>query len=168
MADKSNALRHAHGLWLRAFGEVGGEYPEVERRHYYVDAIALQMIRSPEEFQVVVTSNLFGDILTDLGAALQGGLGMAASANLNPGGVCMFEPVHGSAPPLAGRNVANPMGAILSCGLMAEHLGAAGAVRRIETVVKEALEAGETTPDLGGTRGTLEVGEWIANRLRRG
>jgi 3-isopropylmalate dehydrogenase len=168
MADKSNALRYAHGLWLRAFQEVGADFPEIERRHYYVDAMALQMVRTPEEFQVIVTSNLLGDILTDLGAALQGGLGMAASANLNPGGVCMFEPVHGSAPPLAGRNVANPMGAILTCGLLVEHLGFPAGAERIEAAVVEALEAGQTTPDLGGARGTNEVGSWIAGRIRRG
>ncbi len=168
MADKSNALRYAHGLWLRAFNEVGDEFAEIERRHYYVDAMALQMVHAPEEFQVIVTSNLFGDILTDLGAALQGGLGMAASANLNPAGVCMFEPVHGSAPPLAGRNVANPMGAILTCGLLVAHLGYPAGAERIESAVVAALEAGETTPDLGGTRGTSQVGSWIAGRLRRG
>jgi 3-isopropylmalate dehydrogenase len=167
MADKSNALRYAHGLWLRAFHEVGAEFAEIERRHYYVDAMALQMVRAPEEFQVIVTSNLFGDILTDLGAALQGGLGMAASANLNPAGVCMFEPVHGSAPPLAGRNVANPMGAILTCGLLVAHLGYPTGAERIESAVVAALEAGVTTPDLGGTHGTSEVGSWIAGRLRR-
>ncbi len=168
MADKSNALRHAHGLWLRVFDEVGKEFPEIERRHYYADALALQMVRAPETFDVIVTSNLFGDLLTDLGAALQGGLGMAASANLNPGGVCMFEPVHGSAPPLAGRNVANPMGAILTVGMMVEHLDFPAGARRIESAVMAALEAGETTPDLGGTRGTDQVGSWIAERLRRG
>jgi 3-isopropylmalate dehydrogenase len=167
MADKSNALRHAHGLWLRAFEEVGAEYPELDRRHYYVDALAMQMVRAPEEFQVIVTSNLFGDILTDLGAALQGGLGMAASANINPGGASMFEPVHGSAPQLAGRNLANPMGAILTCALMVEHLGDRAGAERIQAAVAAALEEGVTTPDIGGTRGTQEVGGWIADRVRR-
>ncbi|MFN2431733.1 MAG: isocitrate/isopropylmalate dehydrogenase family protein [Gemmatimonadota bacterium] len=168
MADKSNALRHAHGLWLRAFEEVGAEYPDVERRHYYVDAIAMQMVRSPEEFEVIVTSNLFGDILTDLGAALQGGLGMAASANVHPGGAAMFEPVHGSAPPLAGRDVANPMGAILTCALMVEHLGDAAGGRLLEEAVRAALVEGVCTPDVGGTRGTSDVAEWITARVRRG
>jgi 3-isopropylmalate dehydrogenase len=169
MADKSNALRHAHGLWLRTFEEVGAEYPGVERRHYYVDALAMQMVRAPEAFQVIVTNNLFGDILTDLGAALQGGLGMAASANMNPAtGLAMFEPVHGSAPRLAGRNVANPMGAILSCALLVDHLGDRAGADRIQAAVSAALEEGVATPDVGGTRGTEEVGEWIADRLRRG
>ena len=168
MADKSNALRHAHGLWLRVFEEVGAEHPEIERRHYYVDALAMRMVLAPQELDVIVTNNLFGDILTDLGAALQGGLGMAASANLHPGGPAMFEPVHGSAPPLAGRNRANPMGAVLTCALMVEHLGDAGAARRVEDAVVAALEEGVTTPDVGGTRGTEEVGEWLADRVRRG
>ena len=169
MADKSNALRHAHGLWLRTFEEVGAEYPGVERRHYYVDALAMQMVRAPEAFQVIVTNNLFGDILTDLGAALQGGLGMAASANMNPAtGLAMFEPVHGSAPRLAGRNVANPMGAILTCALLADHLGDRAGADRIQAAVSAALEEGVATPDVGGTRGTEEVGGWIADRLRRG
>lgn len=166
MADKSNALRHAHGLWLRAFEEIGAEYPDLERRHYYVDAIALEMVRAPEELDVIVTNNLFGDILTDLAAALQGGLGMAASANINPSGVSMFEPVHGSAPPLAGRNLANPMGMLLTCALMLHHLDDRAGAERLETAVAAALEDGVATPDVGGTRGTEEVGEWIAARVR--
>jgi 3-isopropylmalate dehydrogenase len=168
MADKSNAMRHAHGLWQRVFEIVGSEYPDVPRRHWYVDALAMQMVLHPEELRVVVTNNLFGDILTDLGAALQGGLGMAASANVHPGGAAMFEPVHGSAPPLAGRNVANPMGAVLTCGLLVEHLGRPELARRLEGAVVAGLREGVATPDVGGTRGTDEVGAWIADRVRRG
>jgi 3-isopropylmalate dehydrogenase len=168
MADKSNALRHAHGLWLRTFEELGSEYPDLERRHCYVDALAMQMVLAPEEFQVIVTNNLFGDILTDLGAALQGGLGMAPSANINPEAASMFEPVHGSAPALAGRNVANPMGAILTLALMVGHLGDREGAARLERAVMAALQEGVTTPDIGGSRGTEEVGDWIADRLRRG
>jgi 3-isopropylmalate dehydrogenase len=167
MADKSNALRHAHGLWLRTFADVGSEYPGIERRHYYVDAMAMQMVRGPEEFEVIVTSNLFGDILTDLGAALQGGLGMAASANIHPASVSMFEPVHGSAPPLAGKNVANPMGAILTLALMVEHLGESEGAATIQAAVLAALEEGMTTPDIGGSHGTADVAKWIADRVRR-
>ena len=167
MADKSNALRYAHGLWLRVFQEVAAAHPEIDARHYYVDAMAMQMIRAPEDFDVVVTSNLFGDILTDLGAALQGGLGMAASANLHPGRAAMFEPVHGSAPPLAGRNLANPMGAVLTCALMVEHLGDSAGATRLQDAVGAALAEGVCTPDIGGTRGTDEVGIWIAERVRR-
>ncbi len=111
MADKSNAMRHAHELWLRVFNEVRAQYPDIEARHVYVDALCLYIIQDPSQFDVIVTNNLFGDIVTDLGAALQGGLGMAASANIHasdPARVAMFEPVHGSAPPLAGKDVANP------------------------------------------------------------
>src|SRR3954468_23914172 len=114
MADKSNAMAEGHALWQRVFKEVASQYPDLQPRHVYIDALALLMVQDPSQFDVIVTNNLFGDIITDLGAALQGGLGMAASGNLHPGRTSMFEPVHGSAPPLAGRNVANPMGAILS------------------------------------------------------
>ena len=122
MADKSNAMIDGHALWQRVFHEVSREYPAILPRHLYIDALALLMVQNPAEFEVIVTNNLFGDIITDLGAALQGGLGLAASANLHPGRTSMFEPVHGSAPPLAGQNVANPVGAILSAALMLEYL----------------------------------------------
>ena len=123
MADKSNAMTQGHALWQRVFKELAPQYPGIEPRHLYIDALALLMVQNPAQFEVIVTNNLFGDIITDLGAALQGGLGLAASGNLHPGRTSMFEPVHGSAPPLAGRNVANPMGAILSAALMLEYLG---------------------------------------------
>ena len=123
MADKSNAMAQGHALWQRVFHELAAQYPGIEARHLYIDALALLMVQNPSQFDVIVTNNLFGDIITDLGAALQGGLGLAASANLHPGRTSMFEPVHGSAPPLAGKNVANPMGAILSAALMLEYLG---------------------------------------------
>src|SRR4029077_18875954 len=113
MADKSNVLVHAHDLWQRVFKEVAAEYEGVEALHLYVDNLALQLVRDPGQFQVIVTSNMLGDIITDLAAALQGGLGMAASGNIHPGRVSLFEPVHGSSPALAGKGVANPMGAIL-------------------------------------------------------
>jgi len=120
MADKSNALTQGHALWQRVFGEVAASYPGIEPTHLYIDALAMQMVKNPAQFQVIVTNNLFGDIVTDLGAQLQGGLGMAASGNLHPGKTSMFEPVHGSAPKYAGKNVANPIGAILSAALMLE------------------------------------------------
>ncbi len=166
MSDKSNVLIHAHDLWQRVFRAVGAEYPGIEARHLYVDNLALQLIREPKQFQVIVTSNMFGDILTDLAAGLQGGLGMAASGNLHPGKLSLFEPVHGSSPPLAGKNVANPMGAILSAALMLEHLGWAGESRRIEDAVRWAVEREKTTVDVGGRLGTREVGEVILGRLR--
>lgn len=166
MADKSNVLVHAHELWLRAFRAMAAEYPGLEARHLYVDNLAFQMIREPRQFQVIVTSNMFGDIVTDLAAGLQGGLGMAASANLHPGRIGLFEPVHGSSPALAGRNVANPMGAILTAGLMLEHLGWTEEAASIEAAVGWAVETGRTTSDVGGTLGTREVGDAIAQRLR--
>jgi 3-isopropylmalate dehydrogenase len=166
MADKSNVLIHAHDLWQRVFKTVAAEYPGIEARHFYVDNLALQMIRAPAQFQVIVTSNMFGDIVTDLAAGLQGGLGMAASANLHPGKIGLFEPVHGSSPPLAGKDVANPMGAILTAGLMLEHLGWPEEAARIEAAVRWAVEEQRTTVDVGGTSGTTAVGTAIAARLR--
>jgi 3-isopropylmalate dehydrogenase len=166
MADKSNVLVHAHDLWQRVFKLVAAEYPEIEATHLYVDNMAYQMIREPRQFQVVVTSNMFGDIVTDLAAALQGGLGMAASGNIHPGRLSLFEPVHGSAPRFAGKNVANPMGAILTAGLLLEHVGWEEEAGRIESAVRWEVDAGRTTPDLGGALGTREVGAAIVERLR--
>ena len=127
MSDKSNALRHAHDIWQRVFAEVAAEYPAIQANHLYVDALTMQMIKDPSQFEVIVTCNMFGDIVTDLGAALQGGLGMAASGNLHPGKTSMFEPVHGSAPKYAGTDTANPFGAILTAAMMLEHTGLADA-----------------------------------------
>jgi 3-isopropylmalate dehydrogenase len=165
MADKSNVLIHAHDLWQRVFREVAAEYPGVEARHLYVDNLALQLVRQPGQFQVIVTSNMFGDIVTDLAAGLQGGLGMAASGNIHPGRVSLFEPVHGSSPALAGKNVANPMGAVLTAALMLEHLGWTEEAGRVESAVRWAVENDRTTADVGGSLGTREVGEAIAARL---
>jgi 3-isopropylmalate dehydrogenase len=161
MADKSNAMPHGHGLWQRTFAAVRSEYPEVAAEHMYIDALAYQLVRDPRAFDVIVTNNLFGDIITDLAAALQGGLGMAASANLHPGRTGMFEPVHGSAPAIAGRNQANPIGAILSGALMLGDLGFAAAARRVEAAVQRALEENHVTADIGGTLGTIECAGWI-------
>ena len=166
MADKSNVLIHAHDLWQRVFKEVAAENPGIEATHLYVDNLTLQMIREPSQFQVIVTSNMFGDIVTDLAAGLQGGLGMAASGNIHPGRISLFEPVHGSAPRFAGKNVANPMGAVLTAGLMLEHLGWGDEAERIEAAVRWAVENDRTTPDIGGGLGTREVGEAITGRLR--
>jgi 3-isopropylmalate dehydrogenase len=165
MADKSNVLIHAHDLWQRVFRAVASEYGGIEASHLYVDNLALQLVRDPGQFQVVVTSNMFGDIVTDLAAGLQGGLGMAASGNIHPGRLSLFEPVHGSAPRFAGKNVANPMGAILTAGLMLEHLGWAEEARRIEDAVRWAVDEDRTTADVGGKLGTREVGAAIVNRL---
>lgn len=167
MADKANAIA-AHGLWRRVFDLVGREYPAISRDTRYIDAMAMDLVRTPESFQVIVTGNLFGDILSDLASMLVGGLGIAPSANRHPGGVTMYEPVHGSAPPLAGKNVANPMAAILTLAMMLADHGAAEAARAVEEAVRAAIDAGVGTPDVGGTMGTREVGDWIAERVRHG
>jgi len=165
MADKSNAMTHGHALWQRVFKELSPQYPSIKATHLYIDALAMFLVQSPEQFQVIFTNNLFGDIITDIGAALQGGLGMAASGNIHPGRTSMFEPVHGSAPPLAGKNVANPIGAILSAALMLETLGRVEDAHRIERAVEAAVHAGETTRDIGGSLGTKEAGAAIVKRL---
>jgi 3-isopropylmalate dehydrogenase len=166
MADKSNAMPDGHALWQRVFKAVAAEHPDIHATHMYIDALAMFLVKDPGQFQVIVTNNLFGDIITDIGGALQGGLGMAASGNIHPGRTSMFEPVHGSAPPLAGRNVANPMGAILSAALMLETLGRLDEAMRIDAAVEAAVHAGLTTADIGGTLGTREVGDAVAEYLR--
>jgi 3-isopropylmalate dehydrogenase len=165
MSDKSNALAFGHDLWQRVFKLVRAEYPEIEASHQYIDNLLMQMVRDPSQFQVIVTSNLFGDIASDLGAQLAGGLGLAPSGNIHPGQVSLFEPVHGSAPTIAGKNIANPMGAILTIGMMLEYLGWASESQAVETAVRAALRAGKTPAELGGALGTREVGDWISNHL---
>jgi 3-isopropylmalate dehydrogenase len=167
MCDKSNAMTHAGGLWQRTFKEVSGEYPQITAQHMYVDALCLQMVRDPRQFDVIVTNNMFGDIITDLAAGLQGGLGMAASGNIHPGKTSMFEPVHGSAPPIAGKNVANPFGAVLTAAMMLAHLGMTKEGEKIEAAVLEALRQKQTTSDLGGPLGTREAGNWLAEKVSR-
>jgi 3-isopropylmalate dehydrogenase len=165
MSDKANALPFGHGLWQRTFAEVRKAFPQIEARHLYVDTLAMEMVRDPSQFDVIVTSNMLGDILSDLGAALGGGLGLAPSANLNPGQVSMFEPVHGSAPALAGKNLANPLAAILAAGMMLDDLGMPAEAERVEQAVGEAVRQNQTTPDLGGALGTRGVGDWVSARL---
>lgn len=167
MSDKSNAMTYAGGLWQRVFREVSRGYPQIQAEHMYVDALCMQMVRDPRQFDVIVTNNMFGDIISDLAAGLQGGLGMAASGNIHPGKTSMFEPVHGSAPPIAGKNIANPMGAILSAAMMLRHLGANAEAATIEAAVGEAVRQGKTTEDIGGSLGTREVGDWVAERVAR-
>jgi len=166
MSDKANVLQFAHGLWQRVFKEVSAEYPQVEARHLYADVLAMELVRAPEDFDVIVTSNMFGDILSDLGAQLVGGLGLAASANLNPGEVSLFEPVHGSAPNLAGQDRANPLAMILTGALMLNALGHPEAAQAIERAVSACLETSEVTEDLGGALGTQACAEAVAQRLR--
>jgi 3-isopropylmalate dehydrogenase len=169
MADKSNAMKHAHELWYRCFFEVAKDYPGIEAKHVYVDALCLYMVQDPRPFQVIVTNNLFGDIVTDLGAGLQGGLGMAASANVHyadPKRVAMFEPVHGSAPPLVGKDLANPIASFLCVGMLLSHLGYPKEEERIIDACAGAIASGTCTPDVGGQKGTREVSDWILNRIR--
>jgi len=165
MSDKSNAMAHAHGLWRRTFEDVRKHYPDIKSRHLYIDTLTMELLRDPAQFDVIVTCNLFGDILSDLGAQLVGGLGLAPSANLHPGRTSMFEPVHGSAPSLAGKNLANPLAAILTVGMMLENLRFPEAVRDVERAVTEAVRLNQTTPDLGGKLGTREVGDWVCSHL---
>ena len=167
MADKSNAMTHGHALWQRVFKELAPQYPSIEATHYYIDALAMYMVLDPAQFQVIVTNNLFGDIITDLAAAFQGGLGMAASGNIHPGRTSMFEPVHGSAPKFAGKNIANPIGAILSAALMLETAGFGAEAVAMNQAIAAAVVAGECTQDVGGSLGTREAGEAIVRRLRR-
>ncbi len=167
MCDKSNAMTHAGGLWQRVFKEVSAEYPQIKPQHMYVDALCMQMVRDPRSFDMIVTNNMFGDIITDLAAGLQGGLGMAASGNIHPGKTSMFEPVHGSAPPIAGKNMANPFGAILTAAMMLAHLGLSRESEKIEAAVLEAVRQKKTTQDVGGTLGTREAGGWVADRIAR-
>jgi 3-isopropylmalate dehydrogenase len=164
MSDKSNAIQFQR-IWGRLFQEIGERFPGIEREHRYVDALALELVREPERFQLIVTTNLYGDILSDLGAGLIGGLGIAASANLHPGRPGLYEPVHGSAPPLVGRGVANPMATILTGALMLEQLGCGAGAARLERAVERVVASGPLTPDLGGRGSTAEVARALADAL---
>src|SRR5438105_13185715 len=160
MADKANVLLHGHGLWRRVFAEVAGRHPQIQAKAMFVDALAMDLVRQPEAYDVIVTNNLFGDILTDLGAALTGGLGIAASGNIHPGRVSLFEPVHGSAPDIAGQGKANPLAMALSGALMLEHLGHRREAERLTRAVEDQIRSGARTPDLvpflGGPASTTE------------
>jgi 3-isopropylmalate dehydrogenase len=165
MADKSNAMTAGHALWQRVFREVAAEFPEITPTHYYIDALAMYMVLDPSQFQVIVTNNLFGDIVTDLAATFQGGLGMAASGNIHPGRTSMFEPVHGSAPKFAGKNIANPIGAISSAALMLETLGMKEEAAAIDAAVLHAVKENQLTQDVGGNLGTREAANAIVRAL---
>jgi 3-isopropylmalate dehydrogenase len=167
MSDKSNAMRHAGGLWQRVWKELAQEYAGLELRHMYVDVLAMQMVLRPELFQVVVTNNLFGDILTDIGAGIAGGLGFAASANLHPGKIGLFEPVHGSAPDIAGQGKANPIATFLTCALMLDHLGHGAEARIVERAVEVAVAEHALTEDVGGQKSTRQVRDFVREQVRR-
>ncbi len=165
LVDKANAIR-PHDLWRRAYEHVAREYPDVERDHAYVDACCMWMVKNPEWFDVIVTTNLFGDIITDLGAMLQGGMGIAASGNIHPGRTSMFEPIHGSAPKYAGRNVACPLGAISAVAMMLDFLGEVPSARRVDRAVGELLRSGEVpSADARSGIATSEMGDMVVARL---
>ena len=163
MSDKSNALNFAHDLWQRVFAEVRKEYADIESRHLYIDALAMEVVRDPSQFQVIVTCNLFGDIISDLGAQLAGGMGMAPSGNIHPGKISIFEPVHGSAPNIAGKNLANPIASVLAAAMMLDHIGWHAESTTLRAAVRASVAANQTTRDIGGTLGTREAGQWMAD-----
>jgi tartrate dehydrogenase/decarboxylase / D-malate dehydrogenase len=165
-ATKSNASRYGYVLWDEIVEELAAEHPDVTVERVLVDALAARMIRNPLSLDVVVASNLFGDVLTDIAAELQGGMGMAASASVAPGSDTpgIFEPVHGSAPDIAGKGIANPLGAIWSASLMLEHLGERDGAARLMTAVESVCRDGIRTRDLGGQASTTEVGAAVAAR----
>lgn len=165
MVDKSNALRHVGDLWLRVFGQLKAEFPGVKTKHLYVDTAAMEIVRDPAQFDVIVTSNLFGDILSDLAAMLAGGMGMAASANLHPGKTGLFEPVHGSAPDIAGKGIANPTAALLTASLMLDSLGFATPAAALEAATFGAIAAGACTRDLDGDLTTEQMADAVIQRL---
>lgn len=165
MSDKSNAMNYAHDIWQRLFKKMRREFPEINSTHQFIDNLLMQIVRDPTQFEVIVTCNLFGDIASDVGAGIIGGLGVAPSGNIHPGQVSLFEPVHGSAPPIAGQNVANPMGAVLSAAMMLEHIDWPAEARMLENAVQAAIREGKTTQDLGGPLGTKQVGDWLANSV---
>lgn len=167
-ATKSNGIIHTMPYWDERFAAVGAEYPDVRTDQYHIDILAAHFVLHPDWFDVVVASNLFGDILSDLGPAIAGTIGIAPSANLNPERryPSMFEPVHGSAPDIAGRGIANPIGQIWSGALMLEHLGHGEAARAIEQAIETVLDEGDVrTPDMGGTASTVDLGRAIANAV---
>jgi len=168
LGDKANAVPHVYGLWRRSFRAIAAEYPHIEAETRYVDALAMELVRDPARFEVIVADNLLGDILSDLAAELVGGMGLAPSANLNPEGGALYEPVHGSAPDLVGTGRANPMAAVLSAALLLRDAGAAEAADRVESAVDAALAEGVCTADVGGTSRTDEVGRWLADRVAGG
>jgi 3-isopropylmalate dehydrogenase len=165
MSDKANAMRHGHDLWQRVWKQVAAEYPEIRTFHLYVDVLAMELVRTPERFDVIVTNNLFGDILTDLGAGITGGLGLAWSGNINPGKIGLFEPVHGSAPDIAGKGLANPLACILTSGLMLSHLGHPALEADVQRAARAVLAAGQVTKDLGGDLGTTAVTDAVLAHL---
>lgn len=165
MSDKNNAMRFEGDLWQRAFFELAEEYPDIEASHWFIDALLMQMVKRPEQFEVIVSCNMFGDIITDMGAQLCGGMGVAGSGNIHPGKTSLFEPVHGSAPKYAGKDIANPLAAILTVGIMLETLGQPEWTPRLEDIVREMVDTRNVPRDMGGDLGTAAVGDFVCGRL---
>ncbi len=169
LVHKCNVLTHVGNLWVRTHKEVGdADYPDIKQDYNHVDACTMWMVKSPEFYDVIVTANLFGDIITDLGAMIQGGMGIAAGGNINPEGVSMFEPIGGSAPKYTGKNVINPLAAICSAGMMLETLGEDAAARAIDKAVNDALASGKIKSLSAGKMGmgTTEVGDFVASLVK--
>lgn len=167
MSDKSNAMTYGHGLWQRVWKEMRDEYKDIEARHLFVDTLMMEIVRQPSQFEVIVTCNMFGDIASDLGAQLCGGLGLAPSGNIHPGKVSLFEPIHGSAPNIAGKNIANPIGSALAGAMMLEYLELEREAEMIRGAVCAAIREDKTTTDLGGKMATREAGDWMAERISK-
>ncbi len=166
--DKANVLDHVYGYWREIVESVAKEYPGIEHEFNFVDAITMWFVKNPEWYQVVVTPNMFGDIITDLGAMIQGGLGLAPGGNINPDGVSMFEPIHGSAPKYKGMNVANPIATIWAGAMMLEEIGEEKSAEKIINAIQDVLREGKVlTKDLGGTAKTSDVGDAVAKRLKK-
>lgn len=166
LVDKANACR-AQDIWTRVMAEVGEEYPDIEQDHAYVDAACMWMIKNPQWFDTIVTTNLFGDIITDVGAQIQGGMGVAASGNIHPGKVSMFEPIHGSAPKYAGQNKANPIASIAAVQMMLDYVGETAASQAIAKALKTLLVSGKVKSLSAGVHGTNEIGDWTVEALQQ-
>ena len=165
MVDKANVLTYGHDLWTRTYAEVGQEYPDITQEHAFVDACCMWFVKNPEWFDVIVTTNMFGDIITDLGAMIQGGMGVAASGNINPEGVSMFEPIHGSAPKHAGKGKACPIAAIAAVQMMLETLGEQDAAAAIDKAIVEALATGKVPTTTGPEGSTQKTGDLVASLI---
>ncbi len=166
--DKANVLSDIYGLWRDVFTETAKSYPDVTTEFNFVDAITMWFVKNPEWFDVVVTPNMFGDIITDLGAMIQGGLGLAPGGNINPEGTSMFEPIHGSAPKYRGMDVANPIATIWAGSLLLDHLGEHVAAASVVTAIEKSIRDGVVTKDMGGSAGTSKAGSYIAQCIRKG
>ena len=167
MSDKSNAMTFAGNLWQRVFKSIRAEYPDVDSRHLYIDTLAMELVRDPRQFDVIVTNNLFGDIVSDLAAQLAGGLGLAPSGNIHPGCTSLFEPVHGSAPNIAGKGIANPFGSVLAAGMLLDFLGWHPEAESLKNSVKSALHDNITTPDLHGSHTTAQLSDYLLNYISK-